>query len=161
MRVDETCTKKQMDRRCFLPGHKTHCYIDRMLFGRSFWKLHRAIDKPYLFMGRKHRALFHDGLSSVLIARDLYPGDPQAEEAAIVHCQIDMLCSNDPIFKKQLEILADLETAQRRKAKAAKGSRKRKAKSQRKPKHADALEDFDQFMRKIVEIKRLSKMLSR
>ena len=99
-----------------MPSHRIHCYVDRMLFGRSFWKLHREIDMPYLFLGRKHRVLFHDGFSSVIIARGLYPGDQEAETAALVHCHIDVMCSEDPFFKKQLEFLADLDAKNRRKA---------------------------------------------
>lgn len=114
---------------------------------------------PYLFMGRKHRVFFHDGFSSVAIARKLYPGDPLAEEAAIVHVQLDWLCSSDPFFKKQLEFFADLDARKRRKARKSVG-RKTKPKTSKKTAYVDPLKDFGEFLKKLAEIRRLSKMLS-
>ena len=81
-----------------LPSHKVHCYVDRTLFGRSYWRVHRQIDMPYLFLGKKHRVLFHDPFTAIAIAQRLYPGDPMAEEAALVHLHIDSVCSSDPFF---------------------------------------------------------------
>jgi hypothetical protein len=140
-----------------LPGHRVHTFVDRELFGKSYWRVHRNIDMPYLFMGRKHRALFHDGFSSVLIARKLYPNDPRAAEAALVHVQIDRLCSSDPFFKKQLEFFADRDARERRKAKRSSGKKKRK--SAKKGTCVDPLKDFGVFLKKLDEVWRLSKML--
>jgi len=115
---------------------------------------------PYLFMGKKHRTLFHDGFSTVAIARKLYPGDPQAEAAALVHVQIDGLCSSDPLFKKQLEFFADVDARKRRQArKENAGLKKRKAPKKREA-YNDPLDDFEKLLKKLVEIKRLAKMLS-
>ena len=141
-----------------MPSHRVHNFVDRQMFGKSYWQLHRNLDLPYLFMGRKHRVLFHDGFSSVLIARRLYPGDSRAEQAAIVHCQIDALCSNDPFLRTQLEFLANLDAAERKKTRRK--SRKRKASSSGKRKQADPLKDFVGLMEKMVEIKKLAKMLA-
>jgi hypothetical protein len=115
---------------------------------------------PYLFMGRRHRVLFHDGFSSVLIARKLFPGDPRAEEAALVHVQIDRLCSSDPFFKKQLEFFADRDARERRKARKGSSGRK-KTKSAKKAMYVDPLKDFGEFLKKLDEVWRLSKMLFR
>jgi hypothetical protein len=77
-------------------------------------------------MGKRRRVLLHDDFTSALLARQLYPADPRAEQAALVHCQLDTLCSSDPNFRKQLEILADLGGRQKRKAKAQRGTRRKR-----------------------------------
>ena len=142
-----------------MPSHKIHNFIDRQLFGKSYWRLHRALDAPYIFMGKRHRVLLHDCFTSTLLARQLYPTDPRAEQAALVHCQLDTLCSSDPNFRKQLEILADLDGRQRRRAKAQRGTGMKGKNSSRKPKPADPLRDLGEFLKKIVEVKQLSKVL--
>jgi len=93
-----------------------------------------------------------------MIARKLYPGDPLAEKAALVHVQLDWLCSSDPLFKKQLEFLADLDARQRRKARK-RGSGKKQTKSSKKTGDVDPLKDFARFVKKLEEIRRLSKIL--
>jgi len=115
-----------------MPSHKVHNFIDRQLFGKSYWRLHRALDTPYIFMGKHHRVLLHDGFTSALLARQLYPTGPRAEQAALVHCQLDRLCSNDPHFRKQLEIIAGLNGKQKRKIKAQRSNGRKKRKSSRK-----------------------------
>jgi hypothetical protein len=97
-----------------------------------------------------------------MIARKLYPGDPRAEEAALVHVQLDVLCSSDPIFKKQLEFFADLAAEKRRNAGSSRrrspGKKKRKTQKKRET-HADPLEDIEAFLKKLYEIRQMSKML--
>ena len=90
-----------------LPSHRVHTYMDWQLFGRSFWRIHRLIDKPYLVFGRKHRMFFHTIPEAVMIARRYFPGDFQAEEAAAFHVHLDNTCSEDMFYKRRLEILAD------------------------------------------------------
>ena len=141
-----------------MPGHRTHAYIDWELFQKSYWRLHRNVDMPYLFLGRKHRVFFHDGASTIAIARQLYPNDPLAEQAAIVHCQLDTLCTADPLFKKQLDFLANLDARKRREAKKT-GAQRKKTKSSKKTLCRDPFEDFDAFLKKAQEIQQMSKML--
>jgi hypothetical protein len=124
-----------------------------MLFGKSYWRLHRQIDMPVLFLGKKHRVLFHDFFTPVVIAQRLYPGDPMAEEAALVHVQIDSLCSSDPFFKRQLEFFAEQEAKERR------SSRKKKAKSRKRMGPPDPLDEFMAFLEKLEEIRRLSRIV--
>ena len=93
-----------------------------------------------------------------MIARKLYPGDPLAEEAALVHVELDWLCSSDPLFKKQLEFFAGLDARQRRKARKG-GSGRKKTKSSKKTGDVDPLKDFAKFVKKLEEIRRLSKMI--
>ena len=136
-----------------MPSHKIHCYVDRMLFGKSYWRLHRQIDKPFLFLGKKHRVLFHDVFSVVAIAQKLYPWDPMAEEAGLVHVQIDLLCSSDPFFKRQLKYFAEQDAKKRR------SSRKKKAKSRKRIAPPDPLEEFEIFLDKLQEIRRLARIV--
>jgi len=81
-----------------------------------------------------------------------------AEQAAIVHCQVDWLCSTNSLFRTQLESFAYLNAAKRGKARRV-GSRRKKRKSPRKPTQGDPLKDFGEFLRKIDEVRQLSKML--
>ena len=99
-----------------LASNQVHRFMDRIIFNKSYWKLHSTIDKPVLFLGRSHRKYFHDGLTTVAIAQRLYPNDEDAEWAAWLHIYLDDVCSNDPEFHKFLKKLAksliDLEEDQ-------------------------------------------------
>jgi hypothetical protein len=136
-----------------MPGHRVHCYVDRLLFGKSYWRLHRALDKPVIFLGKRHRVLFHDGFSSAVIAQRLYPGDPRAVEAALVHVQLDNFCSSNPDFAKTLKLFAEYDANQRRTA-------RRKTRSKRPKTAANQLREFHALIRKLVEVRRLARMLS-
>jgi len=139
-----------------MPSHRVHTYMDWQVFGRSYWRLHRAIDKPYLVFGRRHRIFFHDFPSAISVARHVFPGDLQAEHAAVLHVHLDNLCSQDRFFKGRLEILADSYYRNKRKS----GKKNKKAKrSVRRPKE---INDFLAFCNKakqaqdlIVQIKSL------
>jgi hypothetical protein len=71
------------------------------------------MDEPYLVLGSRHRVLFHDPISAAAIAMQLYPNDPRAVEAAFGHIVLDWMCSNDPVFKAQLEFLAERDARER------------------------------------------------
>jgi hypothetical protein len=89
-----------------MPPNQVHSFMDRMMFGKSYWKLHQIIDKPYWIWGRKHRILFHDYYSTVAIAQKIYPNDSDAEWAAWMHVELDNMCSADPKLLKMLKKLA-------------------------------------------------------
>jgi hypothetical protein len=86
-----------------LPGHKVHRLIDKIFFGKTYPKVHRRMDEPYLYLKRNHRILFHDMPSAYLIAKDAYPEDPNAILAAHYHIVYDEICSKDPGYRKFLE----------------------------------------------------------
>lgn len=98
-----------------MPPHRIHTYMDWQVLGRSYWKLHRLIDKPYLVFGRRHRIFFHTFPSAISVARHYFPGNFQAEEAAVLHVHLDNMCSADRFYKRRLEILADSYYRNRRK----------------------------------------------
>jgi hypothetical protein len=95
------------------------------------------MDKPVVYLGKSHRTLFHDPVTAVGIATELYPGDDNAGWAALFHISLDESCTRDPIFKKQLEMLA-------RKAKKKKKRKKRAPTTKRK-------EDPDAKLRRQLE----------
>jgi len=88
-----------------MPSHQVHCFLDRMIFGKSYWKLHKLIDKPYFFSGHGHRKYFHD-ISALAIARRYFPQDKDAEWSAWAHVQLDLMCSENPGLKKMLTLMA-------------------------------------------------------
>ena len=103
-----------------MPGWRVHRYLDIVFFGKSYSKIHRKMDAPVVFLGRRHRILFHDPLAALVIAQECYPGDPDAVESAYLHILTDELCTSDPVYKKFLEQLALVEnrnTRRRRKKK--------------------------------------------
>lgn len=87
----------------FVPGHQVHTYMDRVVFGKSYWKLHDLIDLPYFFYGRWHRKHFHDIGSVIIIARNAYPDDREACDAGYLHILLDDFCSNNPEWNKYLK----------------------------------------------------------
>jgi hypothetical protein len=97
-----------------MPGHKVHAYLDRQLFGKVYWKLHRKMDVAVFWLGKKHRALYHDPITAVYIAMTCYPNDPNAEEAAFTHILLDEFCTAYPGWKKLLEQLAYADAKRRR-----------------------------------------------
>lgn len=50
-----------------MPGRDAHKKFSELLLGDDCNATHAAIDYPYRYLGRKHRVLFHDLLSAVLI----------------------------------------------------------------------------------------------
>ena len=54
----------------------------------------------------RHRFFFHSPEEALIFARRLYPGDPWAEESALLHLKYDSLCTDDQEFKHLLEFLA-------------------------------------------------------
>jgi len=97
-----------------LPGHRVHCFVDRMLFGKTYWKLHRHMDCAVFWLGKNHRRLYHDFATAVIIAKTLYPSDPNNEEAAYTHILLDNFCTAYPVWKTVLEQLAYADARRRR-----------------------------------------------
>ena len=127
--------------------------MDRLTFGRSYGKLHREIDKPYVFLGRKHRQLFHDVFSTVEIAKRIYPDGPIAQEAAALHVHLDILCSENPEFHRQLKRLADEDARNRRRASNI-GAKKRKG----GPLQIE-LKKLEKSCKQLREIRKLSELI--
>jgi len=100
-----------------LPRQEVHCYVDKLLFGRSYRKIHKEMDKPFKKFRRHHRILFHDPVTAGMIAQKCYPNDPQAWRAAQYHIIIDNRCTADPWFNDFLEAAMRMDRMRRRKKK--------------------------------------------
>ena len=103
-----------------MPSHRVHCWISKILFGRSFYKVHKRMDSAVWFCGRSHRRYFHDLPSALAIACNCYPGDEAAKQAAVFHIQLDFMCSDDPFFRRQIELWAKKESKKRRRSRKKK-----------------------------------------
>jgi len=134
-----------------MPGHLVHAYIDRLNFGRVYWKVHRRMDSAWLVLRRNHRVLWHDWPSAYCIACDAYPNDENAVWSAWLHIRIDEQCTADPQFRRNLEMQARADAAKRK---------KRKKSSKKKEEllfpELDALLND---LKKMAEIKRMAKAL--
>jgi hypothetical protein len=83
------------------------------------------MDAPVAYLGKKHRVLFHDGVTASLIAKECYPNDPNAIAAANMHIFLDNLCSRDPVFKEYLEKMEILHRKKKKPSAHAPKSQKR------------------------------------
>jgi hypothetical protein len=73
-----------------LPSRKTHLALDRLVFGKTYDKVHHIKDKPSKWMGSKHRKALHDPVSNLVLALIEYPRDPtRAFLSAQLHDLID------------------------------------------------------------------------
>ncbi len=88
-----------------MPKHRTHRYVSRLFLGKPFSEVHRLIDEPYIFLGRKHRQMFHTPVEAYFMGCSASE-DPDAGMAGFLHVWLDEMCSKDKKFKKQLELLA-------------------------------------------------------
>ena len=132
-----------------LPNHQVHGYLDRLYFGKVYWKVHYQLDWPVRYTRGNHRAFFHDVTSVYAIARKEYPGDPNAVSSGLLHLQVDETCTLNPAYRKQLEFLSKRAVKERKK-------RKRAKKMQSTPK---VFKEDLEFFEKILEIQKLHKAM--
>lgn len=98
-----------------LPSQLVHCKMSVELFGKSYYRIHRAIDSGYFFKGSQHRNYYpHNDLWAIAIAHNFYPGDPKAVSAACFHFELDELCSVNPVFHAQLKKWAKSKVKKRK-----------------------------------------------
>ncbi len=55
-----------------MPERYVHEKISRILLGKKYSEVHKIIDYPVKYLGRKHRILFHDILTASLIGFSIY-----------------------------------------------------------------------------------------
>jgi hypothetical protein len=103
-----------------MPSYLVHRKVSAEIFGKSYYRIHRAIDSAYIVLGRQHRRYYHDNFSAIGFARYFYPGDERALQAAKFHLQLDEMCSADPAFRKWLESWARKQVKKRRSSKKVK-----------------------------------------
>jgi hypothetical protein len=132
-----------------MPSHTVHCKVSVKLFGKSYYKVHLAIDSAYWIFGRMHRKYYHDNFSAMVFAKHFYPGDARAVQAAKFHLQLDEMCSENQTFRKWLESWA------KKRVKKRSPNKKVKAK---KP-LPDGMAQLFTNVEKLAEIARLKKLL--
>ena len=124
------------------------------MFGKSYRKLHQVIDKPYIILKQKHRVMFHDPFSCLTFARNLYPYDPTAETAALLHVELDNMCSSNPFVHKQLILLAQQDSRNRKRSQKSK-NKTDKIEQQDPPE----LKDFIESCKKMLKLKNYMRMV--
>jgi len=71
--------------------HKYHRKLTKLLLGSDYNHVHKLLDFPFLWLGKKHRKLFHDPITPVLIGFILK--DKKAYDAANLHIFSDLISS--------------------------------------------------------------------
>ncbi|TMI05960.1 hypothetical protein E6H34_11570 [Candidatus Bathyarchaeota archaeon] len=90
-----------------MPNRRTHEHVSELFFGKRFSDVHIALDSPSRKLGPSHRRMFHSHRAAVLVARAV-SNDPDAPLAAILHVDLDRICSEDPYFESFIELRAKL-----------------------------------------------------
>src|SRR4030067_1667891 len=88
-----------------IPKHRVHRYVDKLLYGTSFPEVHRAIDRPYVFLGRKHRKMFHTPKEAYIMGSSASL-DSRAGLAGLTHAWVDRECSRNKSLKKLPQLAA-------------------------------------------------------
>jgi len=83
-----------------------HDKINRMLLGKDYDWLNKAVDYPSRLLGPLHRMLFHDPRVDPVLTL-LVTGDPEAMIAHYIHIETDRfftrLKKKNPLAEKLLE----------------------------------------------------------
>jgi len=82
---------------------KQHERITKLLLGSDYKHIHKFLDFPYLFLGKKHRKLFHDTLTPLLVGFILK--DKKAYDASNLHIISDKVNSYIRKYYKLLNLL--------------------------------------------------------
>ena len=134
-----------------MPSHKVHRFMDQACFGKSYWKLHKALDKPYPILKGKHRIVFHDPWSASEVAKRIYPNDPVAVESAMLHIWLDYSCTNDRAYHACLKGIAELNAGERKRAKVG-GHKRLKRKNLSS---SSSLKQLEKTIKQMIEIREL------
>lgn len=95
-----------------MPSRRAHNYVNRLIFGKPFPEVNRAIDSAYLFAGRGHRRFFHKP-EEAFIMGNLATLDYRGGQVGLFHAWLDKMCSKDKEFKKWLEFMAKQDILRR------------------------------------------------
>ena len=87
-----------------MPSHRIHRFVDEIVFGKSFSEVHRTLDRPYKFLGRKHRRVFHTPDEAFAVGY-LSSSDSSSAAAGVLHVRLDEACSKDKKLRKFLEAM--------------------------------------------------------
>jgi len=73
-----------------MPSRRVHELVDLLLFGRKYTHVHRWMDAPRRFLGKRHRILRHHPIKTP-IAVFLMTRDVRASLSAYAHIKLDQL----------------------------------------------------------------------
>ena len=133
-----------------MPSQLVHCKVSRELFGKSFYRIHKAVDSGYFFKGAQHRNFYpHNYAWAIVISKNFYPNDPKALVAANFHFQLDEMCSQNPKLHEQLKRWAKSKVKKRM-------HRKKRKKKEPMPRE---FQQFRKDLRNLTEICRLALLL--
>jgi len=91
-----------------MPDRRTHELFCQLLLGKKYIQVHRLMDMPSLWMGRKHRQLFHDFFGACLASA--LTRDPKAFLAAQLHIMLDQKRINPNLVKLAYKLCKPRET---------------------------------------------------
>jgi hypothetical protein len=70
-----------------VPSWRLHRLVDKIVLGREYPEVHRALDLPYLWLGPKHRILFHDPITATMMGYAI--AGPRGALSALLHITLD------------------------------------------------------------------------
>lgn len=70
-----------------MPNRQTHEALDKLVLGKKYTNVHKILDLPSLWLGERHRLLFHDEATAMLIGF-LVDGNGGAV-SALLHVLLD------------------------------------------------------------------------
>jgi hypothetical protein len=85
-----------------MPSRYKHKKFSKLLIGYSCERTHKIIDYPVRFFGKKHRILFHDPASALIVG--FLSDGLQGSISALTHILLDE-CSKNKILKQLIEYL--------------------------------------------------------
>jgi len=95
-----------------LPKHQTHRFVDKLLLGKTYGDIHKAIDLPFPILRRKHRRIFHS-LPEAYLVGTLVSLDLRGGLAGLLHIWLDTTCSENREFRQLIEFVIRQNSAGR------------------------------------------------
>lgn len=89
------------------PSRKVHRATTKFVLGNEYDEVHRLLDIASKFMGKTHRKYFHDPMSAMAAGASV--AGERGALTALLHLEVDKICSKNPELKKVLEMLANVK----------------------------------------------------
>ena len=86
-----------------MPSCYKHEKFSKLLVGYSCKRTHKLLDYPVRFLGKKHRKLFHDPISALVIG--FLSDGLNGSLSALSHIILDEAYSKNKILKKLIDYL--------------------------------------------------------
>ncbi len=115
-----------------MPHHRIHRGVSRILFGKPYTAVHKALDLPIVFYARKHRRYLHDPISSAMVGAAVSDDAMRGILAAWLHILTDEASSRDMAVRLSLEAGISVEQAVRELARLKRRLKKYGKRSRRK-----------------------------